>query len=140
MLVQSLDNCSVISAINSVNIRHSLLLVGPSANSSSVLGGSLVDDLLLEDGWLGETKSDLVGGQLLVDVGNSVHLVLHKGLVQWVKENLLLSLSIEGDSHGLSGDVGWEALIKTHTVSLSYYHNFKRPSILSHSLKSWDLV
>ena len=77
----------------------------------------MVDDLLLEHGWLGETKGDLVGGQLLVDVGDGVKLVLHKGLVQWVKEDLLGSLSLKVDSKSSSGDVGWEALKEANKVS-----------------------
>ena len=74
-------------------------------HSCLVLGVSGIDDLLLENGWLGETKSNLVGGQLLVDMGDSVELGLHHGLVQWVKIDFLCSLSVKADSHGSSRDV-----------------------------------
>lgn len=76
----------------------------------SVLSGSLVDDLLLEHGGLGETEGDLVGGQSLVGVGNNVELVLHDFLVEGVDEDLLLVSSLDGHSHSLAGDVGGEHL------------------------------
>lgn len=72
--------------------------------------GSLIEDLLLEGSGLGETKSDLVSGQLVVAVGDGGQSVQHHFLVEWVKENLVVLLSIGGDSGGSSGDVAWEAL------------------------------
>lgn len=79
-------------------------------SSYSVLSGSGVKDLLLEDGWLGEAESDLVGGKLVVAVGDGGDLVLHEVLVEWVEEDLLVLSSVNADSDSSSGDVGWEAL------------------------------
>jgi len=64
----------------------------------------------LEWGWLGETEGDLVSGELMVAVHNGIELVLHNFLVHWVEENLLVLLSINGDSDGSSGNLGWENL------------------------------
>jgi len=69
------------------------------------LGGSGFDDLLLEVGWLGVTKGNLVSGELVVTVGNCGTSVLHDLFVEWVKENFLVSLSIHCDSFGSSSDV-----------------------------------
>ena len=82
--------------------------MGSKAEDS--LGGSAVDDLLLESVGLGEAESDLVGGQLVVAVGDGGNSALHDLSVQWVEENLLVLLAVVGHSHGSSGDVGWEAL------------------------------
>jgi hypothetical protein len=71
---------------------------------------SLVNNLLLEVGWLGETESDLVGGELVVAVGDGVDSALHDLSVEWVKQDLLVSSSVHGQSGGSSSDVGWEAL------------------------------
>ena len=79
---------------------------------------------MLEDGWLGETKGDLMGGQLLVDMGDGVNLALHEGLVQWVEEHLLLSLTIEAHSKGFAGDVGWEALYLQIKQLIILVHNY----------------
>ena len=65
----------------------------------------MVDDLLLEHGWLGETKSDLVGGKLVVAVGDGVDLALHGLLVEWIKINLLVLSTVKGNSDCLSSDV-----------------------------------
>ena len=78
-------------------MHHSLLL-------------SLGHDLLLEDGWLLETKCDLVGGELVVAVGNSGESVNHDFLIQWVEKNLGLLSSVSNVSGGLSKDIRWEAL------------------------------
>ena len=71
---------------------------------------SLGKDLLLESVWLGETKSDLVGGELVIAVHDGIKLVLHSILVQWVEHDLLVFLSVKGNSDGFSSDVRWEAL------------------------------
>ena len=77
----------------------------------SLLGPlSLLEGLLLEQSWLGETKSDLVSGQLVVAVSDGGDLALHDLLVKWIQEDLLVLLTIKVDSHSSSGDVGWEAL------------------------------
>lgn len=59
----------------------------------------MFNDLLLEHGWLGETESNLVGGELVVAVGDSVELLLHDLSVEWVKIDSLVSVSINADSH-----------------------------------------
>ena len=71
---------------------------------------SLRKDLLLESVWLRETKSNLVSGQLMVAVHDGINLVLHSILVQWVEHNLLVFLSVKGNSGGFSGDMRREAL------------------------------
>lgn len=75
----------------------------------SVLSGSGVEDLLLEDGGLRETKSNLVGGKLMVAVGDGGDLVLHEVSVEWVEEDLLVLSSVNGNFDSSSGNVGWEA-------------------------------
>jgi hypothetical protein len=67
-------------------------------------------DLLLETIWLGETKSDLVGGKLVIAMHNGIKLVFHVFLVQWIKLNFLVLLTVKGNSDGFSGDVRWIAL------------------------------
>jgi len=76
----------------------------------SVLGGSGVDDLLLEVGGLGESEGDLVGGEFMVAMHDGINLVLDEFLIQWVEHNLLVLLSVNGHSDGSSGDVGGEHL------------------------------
>lgn len=61
-------------------------------------------------GWLAESKSDLVGSKLVVAVGDGSGSGLHDFLVKWVEEDLGVSSSIEGNSGGLTSDIGWEAL------------------------------
>ena len=75
----------------------------------SVLGSLLVselDDLLLEDGRLGETERDLVGGQLVVAVDDGIELVFHNLVVKRIKENDLLSSAISLNTGGSFLDVG----------------------------------
>ena len=74
------------------------------------LGVSIVNDLLLEVSWLGKTQADLVGGQLLVAVGNGGVSALHVLLVEGVKQDLLDLLSVDLDSGRSASDVGWETL------------------------------
>jgi len=62
----------------------------------------------LELVWLRESKSNLVGGELVVAVHNGIKLGVHGVLVQWVKLNLLVLLSVKRNSGGLGSDVGWE--------------------------------
>ena len=71
---------------------------------------SLLESLLLEQSWLGETESDLVGGQLVVAVNDGSEFAVHDLLVKWVQEHLLVLLSIDVNPNSSSGDVGWEAL------------------------------
>lgn len=66
---------------------------------------SLLEDLLLELVWLRESKSNLVGGELVVAVHDGVKLVLHGIFVEWVKLNLLVLLTVKGNSDGFSSDV-----------------------------------
>ena len=86
--------------------------MGGSTLRTSFLLGSGVKSLLLEEGWLGEAKGDLVSGQLVVAVSDGGDLVLHDLLVEWVKEDLLVLLSLDVNSDSSSSDVGWEALIE----------------------------
>ena len=74
------------------------------------LGLSRFDDLLLEHGWSGETKGDLVGGEFMVAVSDGGDSALHDLSVEWVHVDLLVLSSVSVDSDSSSGDVGWEAL------------------------------
>ena len=65
---------------------------------------------MLVKSWLGVSKGDLVGGELVVAVGDGVDSALHDLSVEWVKQDLLVSSSVHGQSGGSSSDVGWEAL------------------------------
>ena len=65
---------------------------------------------MLELVWLGETKGNLVSGQLMVAMHDGIDFALHGVLVQWVQLNLLVLLSVERNSDGLGSDVGWEDL------------------------------
>ena len=63
-------------------------------------------------GWLAESKSNLVGGELVVAMGDGGASAFHDFLIKWVEEDLGVSSSVHGNSGCLSGDVGWEALYK----------------------------
>jgi len=71
---------------------------------------SVINDLLLEVGWLGETESDLVSGELMVAVSDGGSSALHDLSIEWVKVDLLVLSSVVGHSDSSSGDVRWEAL------------------------------
>ena len=60
---------------------------------------SLFNDLLLENGRLGETKSNLVSGELVVAVSDGIEFLLHDLSVEWVKVDSLVSMAINADSH-----------------------------------------
>ena len=60
---------------------------------------SLFNDLLLEDSWLGETKSNLVGCEFMVAVGDGIKSALHHFSVEWVEVDSLVSMAIDADSH-----------------------------------------
>ena len=83
------------------------------------LGGSGVDDLLLEVSRLGESESDLVGGELVVAVSDGINPVLHDLLVERVEVDLLVSSSVNGHSLGSAGDVGGEAL-NARAINIDY--------------------
>ena len=53
---------------------------------------------LLELVWLRESKSNLVGGELVVAVHDGIKLSFHSILVQWVEHDLLVFLSIKRQS------------------------------------------
>ena len=55
-------------------------------------------------------QSDLVGGQLVVDLSHGLELGLNLFLVQRVDEDSNVLLSIEGHSSALAGDSGGVAL------------------------------
>lgn len=64
-------------------------------NSLLLLG---FQDLLLEGVGLGEVDGDLVGGELVVDLGHGVELVLNLLLVEGVQEELGVLLPVQGHS------------------------------------------
>ena len=70
----------------------------------------MLDDLLLEDGRLGETERDLVGGELVVAIDDGVELLLHELVIERVEEDDLLSSAIGLNAHGSLLDVGGEQL------------------------------
>ena len=59
----------------------------------------MVKNLLLESGWLGETKSNLVGGELVVAVSDGIKSSFHRFSVEWVKVNSLVSVAVHANSH-----------------------------------------
>lgn len=63
-----------------------------------------IEDLLLERVGSGEVEGDLVGGDLVVDVGDGVKLALDLFLVKGVEEDLDVLLSIKGHAGALAGD------------------------------------
>lgn len=81
-----------------------------AASRSLFLVGSGLNNLLLEVSWLGEADGNLLGGELVIAVDNSVYLALHLNLVKWVQIDFLVLLTIEGDSGSSSSDAGWEDL------------------------------
>ena len=58
----------------------------------------LLHNFLLEGVGLGEVDADLVGGQLVVDLGHSVELVLNLLSVEGVQEDSDVLLSVKGHS------------------------------------------
>ena len=76
--------------------------------SFSVLGSSWSNDFLLEDWWLWETESNLMGGQFVVAMDNGIDFVLNNIFVKWVKHNFLGFSSVSSDSHWSSCDGWWE--------------------------------
>jgi len=83
-------------------------LLFTAGNRSLFLVGSGLNNLLLEVSWLGEADGNLLGGELVIAVDNSVYLALHLGLVKWVQVDFLVLLTVEGDSGSSSSDAGWE--------------------------------
>lgn len=63
-----------------------------------------------------------MSGELVVDVGDGLKLVLHGLSVEWVEVDLLLLLSVQVDSDGPAGDVGWEDLEQQLII---YKYKFK---------------
>jgi len=59
----------------------------------------LFNDLLLENSWLGETESDLVGGKLVIAMGDGIKFLLHDLSIEWVKVDSLMSVPVNADSH-----------------------------------------
>jgi hypothetical protein len=59
----------------------------------------LFNNLLLEDAWFGETESNLVGGELVIAVGNGIKSSFHRFSVEWVKVNSLVSVAVHANSH-----------------------------------------
>jgi len=57
-----------------------------------------IEDLLLERVGLGEMDGDLVGGQLVVDLGDGIDFVLNLFFVKGVNEDSNVLLSVKGHS------------------------------------------
>ena len=70
----------------------------------------LGEDLGLEGVGSGEVDGDLVGGDLVVDLGHGLNLGLNLFLVEGVKEHLNVLLTVKGNSGGLASDGGGVAL------------------------------
>jgi hypothetical protein len=69
---------------------------------------SVLDDLLLEDGGLGEAERDLVGGESVVAVDDGIELLVHDLIIERVEEHDLLSSAIGLNAHGSLLDAGGE--------------------------------
>lgn len=65
---------------------------------------SSLNDLLLEDRWLAESKSNLVGGELVIDVLDGSESVLHHFEIKWIKKNFVVFSSVVGDSGSFTSD------------------------------------
>ena len=76
--------------------------------NSSLFGSSRGNHLLLEHWWLGESNGDLMGGESVISVDDSVNLLLHGLSIEWVEEDSLVLSAVLGDSHWSSRDGGWE--------------------------------
>merc|ERR1711964_162065 len=68
---------------------------GKCHSLSSLFSGG--NNLLLEDGGLGEAKSYLVCSQSMIAVSDGGDLILHEVPVQWVEVDLLVLLSVKAD-------------------------------------------
>lgn len=77
-------------------------------------------DLLLEGVGLREVDADLVGGDLVVDLGHGVNLVLNLLLVEGVKEELHVLLAVEGNSSASSSDGCGVYLFNTIKPAMNY--------------------
>ena len=86
--------------------KSSLSLLLKQALSLLFLG----EDLGLEGVGSGEVDGDLVGGDLVVDLGHGLNLGLNLFLVEGVKEYLNVLLTVKGNSGGLASDGGGVAL------------------------------
>ena len=73
-----------------IHLVDSLLLLG--------------EDLGLEGVRSGEVDGDFVGGDLVVDLGHGLNLGFNLFLVEGVKEDLNVLLTVKGDSGGLASD------------------------------------
>lgn len=82
--------------------------------SCSLLAGGLVasglEDLLLEDGGLGEAERDLVGGQSVVAVNDGIELLVHNLRIERVEEHDLLPSAVGLNAHGSLLNAGGEQL------------------------------
>ena len=96
---------------SSLIINHECIAAEESASRISVSSLFLsFHNFLLERCWLGESNSDFVGCQFVVELGHSVKLVFNLLLVEWVDEYLDVFLSIKSHSGRFSSDCGWVAL------------------------------
>ncbi len=55
-------------------------------------------------------NADFVGGDFVIDLSHGINLVLALLLVEWVKVELNMFLSIEGNSGSFASDGCWVAL------------------------------
>ena len=77
---------------------------------------------------LGEVDGDLVGGELVIDLGHSVDFAFNLFSVEGVEVNLDVFLSIEGDSGALASDRSGVALIN---INFNYYDIFQSGGVNS---------
>ena len=52
----------------------------------------------MEKGWLGESESNLVGGQFVIAMDEGIDFTFNDILIEWVDEDFLLLSSISSDS------------------------------------------
>jgi hypothetical protein len=97
--------------------------VNRSNNKAPRLSLSLsIENLLLEGVGSGEVEGDLVGGELVVDLGDGVQLALNLFLVQGVNEDLQVLLAVQGHTGRLAGDRSGVALFNIKMVRVVNYN------------------
>lgn len=99
-------------------------------------------DFLLERVWLGESDSNFMSGDLLIDGSHSVNLVFNLLFIKRIKAQLYMLLAIEGDSGRSTGNWCWVALLKLfNQVRIYNYNIFKNCIVhLSQVSASWSLL
>ncbi len=90
----------------------------------------MVNHLLLERVWLGETNFDGLGGSLLVDFSNGVELAFNLVLVEGVQEQLHVLLSVKADAGVLASD----------GCGVHLNNDYKYKFTMSSRMASWTAV